>query len=222
MRFLIIEDDLEIASIVQESLAELGAIVECEMNGRKALARTLDVHYDVIILDLKIPGLDGFTFIKLFRERDCDTPILIISGLNDLEDRLRGFDVGADDYLCKPFALPELQLRIKNILKRNYTVKNASLHFKNIELNRVTRKASRHGHPILLKEKEFMLLELFMSSPNLIVSREMILKRVWHYDFDPQTNIVNVLVCRLRSKLSHKSDKAELIHTIRGVGFILK
>lgn len=222
MRCLVVEDDNEIATIVKQGLGELEGEVEVESNGRRAYERALTNNYDIIVLDLMLPEMDGYTFAKSLREKEVQTPILILSALRELDDRLKGLSMGGDDYLTKPFAMAELQIRVKNLLKRaQKTSEVTQLVFQDLKLNRLNREVVRAGRKLDLQEREFVLLDLFMSNPNKIIGKQTILKEVWSYDFDPQTNVVDVLVCRLRNKLE-KDFPTRLIYTVRGVGYVLK
>lgn len=222
LRALIVEDDPEIASIVRQGLENMGAQVDMESNGRLGFERAASTNYDVIILDMMIPEMDGFTVIQNLRSKGVTTPLLILSALRELDDRLRGLQLGGDDYMTKPFAMAELQVRVQNLMKRSNKANEATqLTFSDIKLNRLSRDVQRAGRKLDLQEREFILLDLFMSNPNKIIGKSMILKHVWNYDFDPQTNIVDVLVCRLRNKLE-KDFPTRLIYTVRGVGYVLK
>ncbi len=222
IKCLVVEDDPEIAAIVREGLRELGGEVDIESNGRRGLEKALANSYDIIILDMMIPEMDGFTFLENLRAKGVTTSTLILSALRELDDRLRGLQLGGDDYMTKPFAMAELQVRVQNLLRRAMkTSEVTQLSFADIKLNRLTRDVARSGRKLDLQEREFILLDLFMSNPNKIIGKSMILKHVWNYDFDPQTNIVDVLVCRLRNKLE-KDFPTRLIYTVRGVGYVLK
>jgi two-component system OmpR family response regulator len=223
MKFLVIEDEKEISQFVKSGLVDLGADVEIYEDGQVALSQVQRDHYDAIVLDLQLPGsVDGFQFVESLRKSGNNTPVLILSSLKELEDRLRGLKLGGDDYLTKPFAMAELQLRVQNLIKRVPKASEAtSLNFADVSLNRLTREVLRAGKKIDLQEREFLLLEMLMGNPNKIISKSLILKQVWNYDFDPQTNVVDVLVCRLRNKLE-KDFPTRLIFTVRGVGYVMK
>ena len=222
MKCLVVEDDSEIASLVKQGLNDMGGEVEVISNGRDAFERAKTSEYDIIVLDLMLPGMDGFSFVEGLRASGNGTSLLILSALRELEDRLRGLQLGGDDYMTKPFALAELQLRVQNLLKRtNRPAEATTLTFSDVKLNRISREVTRSGKRLDLQEREFMLLDLFMSNPNKIIGKSMILKHVWNYDFDPQTNVVDVLVCRLRNKIE-KDFPSRLIYTVRGVGYVLK
>jgi len=222
MKCLIVEDDYEIANLVREGLGELHSDVVIEPNGRRAFERAMSDKFDMIVLDLMLPEMDGYTFAKSLREKEVQTPILILSALRELDDRLKGLSMGGDDYLTKPFAMAELQIRVKNLLKRAQKTSEATqLVFQDLKLNRLNREVVRSSRRLDLQEREFALLDLFMSNPNKIIGKQTILKEVWNYDFDPQTNVVDVLVCRLRNKVE-KDFPTRLIFTVRGVGYVLK
>ncbi|MFP5520355.1 MAG: response regulator transcription factor [Bdellovibrionia bacterium] len=219
---LVVEDDLEIASIVRQGLEAIGAQVDLEANGRSGLQRATQNKYDIVVLDMMMPEMDGFQFLESYRQHGYQTPLLILSALRELDDRLRGLQMGGDDYMTKPFAMAELQIRVQNLIKRaNKAVDQAVISFGDIKLDRLSRDVFRDGKKIDLQEREFMLLELFLKNPNKIIGKSLILKQIWDYDFDPQTNIVDVLVCRLRNKLE-KDFPTRLIYTVRGVGYVLK
>lgn len=221
MRYLVVEDDHEIATHVSKGLAASGVTVDMEANGLRAFERVTQDHYDAIILDLTLPGMDGFTFAKSFRDRGLDTPILILSAFQNLEDRLKGLS-NCDDYLCKPFDITELEIRTKNLVKRSQGVKESiHLQFKDLQINRLKRQVTRAGKVVDLQEREFRLLCLFVANPEKVISKKMILKEVWNYDFDPNTNVVDVLVCRLRGKIE-KDFSTPLVYTVRNFGYIMK
>ncbi len=222
MRCLVVEDDNEIASIVRQGLKDLGGEVDVEHSGKAAFDKACANPYDIIILDMMVPEMDGFTFLEALRAKGINSSTLILSALRELEDKLRGLKLGGDDYMTKPFAMAELQVRVQNLLKRSSrSSEQTQLNFADIKLNRITREVVRADKVIDLQEREFVLLDLFMSNPNKIIGKSLILKHVWNYDFDPQTNIVDVLVCRLRNKLE-KDFPTRLIYTVRGVGYVLK
>lgn len=222
MKCLVIEDDREIASLVSSGLKELGGQVDIEHNGKAAFDRACHNPYDIIVLDMMLPEMDGFALLSGLRSNGVQTSTLILSALRELDDRLRGLQLGGDDYMVKPFAMAELQLRVKNLFKRAQRVSEVTqLQFEDLKLNRITREVVRNGVSLDLQEREFLLLDLFMSNPQKIIGKSLILKHVWNYDFDPQTNIVDVLVCRLRNKLE-KDFPTRMIYTVRGVGYVLK
>lgn len=222
MHCLLVEDDLEIAELVKKAVSEMGYEIHVSHCGAEGLERALSGSYQFIILDMMLPKMNGFSIIKSLRQTNSQVPILILSSLGNIEDRVQGLSLGGDDYLSKPFSVLELQIRIKNLLKRSQkTTEVTVLDFQDVKLNRLSRKVSREGKALDLHGVEYDLLCLFMHHPNQIISKKVILKEIWNYDFDPQTNIVDVLVCRLRSKLN-AGFQSPLIQTVRGVGYILK
>lgn len=222
MKCLVIEDDREIASLVRTGLQELGGEVDIEYTGKSAFDRACQNAYDIIVLDMMLPEMDGFQLLEGLRAKGIQTSTLILSALRELDDRVRGLQMGGDDYITKPFAMAELQVRVKNLLKRaQRTSEVTQLQYGDLKMNRISREVVREGITIDLQEREFLLLDLFMSNPNKIIGKSLILKHVWNYEFDPQTNIVDVLVCRLRNKLE-KDFPTRLIYTVRGVGYVLK
>jgi two-component system OmpR family response regulator len=169
-----------------------------------------------------LPEMNGYDIVKAVREREIQTPILILSALQNLDDRLKGLREGGDDYLTKPFSLAELQIRAKKLWWRAKKQKSQiQLSFQDVDLNRLSRQVFRAGKELDLQKKEFNLLDLFMSNPNRIIPKSTILREIWGYEFDPQTNIVDVLVCRLREKIEPENS-TRLIHTVRSAGYILK
>jgi two-component system OmpR family response regulator len=222
MRALVVEDDLEIANIIVKTLNDIEINCVTEKSGLAALERVILEKFDIIILDLMIPDLDGYSFLKAIREKKVNTPVLISSALSDLPDRLKGLTLGGDDYLTKPFATSELQIRAKNLIKRSRnTMEQLEISIQDLQLNRLKREVIRAGKKIDLQDREFVLLTLFMNNKDKVLSKQTILKEVWNYDFDPQTNVVDVLVCRLREKVE-KGHPSRLIFTVRGVGYTMR
>ena len=222
MRVLLVEDDAKIAKFVQKGFQEAG--IECvhEAEGKSGLACLLAGPFDVAVVDVMLPGLDGLALIQESRAQFVDTPCLILSAKRSVEERVSGLRSGGDDYLVKPFAFSELLARTEALVRRNQTRPELTeLRVHDITLNLRTRQLYRNQKPIELQPKEFSLLELFMRNTNRVLSKSFLLKNVWNYNFDPQTNIVDVLVCRLRNKLDRESN-LKSIQTIRGVGYVLK
>lgn len=222
MHSLVIEDDLETASILANALLEIDMTAEVVHTGIKALSKLTLMKYDIIILDLMLPELDGRELLKKIRDGGIDTPVIISSALSNLPDRLEGFNLGADDYLAKPFSLSELQIRVQNLLRRSKKLRGeTNLVIGELKVNRIHREVSRAGKKIDLLHNEYLLLELLMINSDKVLSKKNILKEIWKYDFDPQTNIVDVLVCRLREKIDKNYTK-KMIHTVRGVGYTMR
>ena len=221
-KILLVDDEESIVESIEYALKQEGFEVVCAYNGQDALQKVQLEKPNLIVLDLMLPEMDGYTFAKSLREKEIQTPILILSALRELDDRLKGLSMGGDDYLTKPFAMAELQIRVKNLIKRAQKTSEATqLVFQDLKLNRLNREVVRSNRRLDLQEREFVLLDLFMSNPNKIIGKQTILKEVWNYDFDPQTNVVDVLVCRLRNKVE-KDFPSRLIYTVRGVGYVLK
>ncbi len=223
MHVVLIEDDEKIGNFVSQGLRQEGHGVSWARSGDDGLDLGRQPGVDIIIVDLMLPGRDGLSIIQTLRNAKLTTPIIILSARADVEDRVRGLEAGADDYLTKPFSFAELVARLGALMRRASTRVEAvtRLEFGDLTLDLVARRVRRDGKVIELQAKEFMLLEYFMRNSDRVLSKTMILQHVWDYGFDPQTNVVDVLVSRLRAKIDRDfSDK--LIHTIRGVGYVLR
>lgn len=221
MRILLIEDEPKIASFVSQGLRAAGMAVEHIDNGLDGLQAVLQAQHDLVVLDIMLPGMDGFELLQKIRPMGIATSIIVLSAKTDLQDRLQGFDLGADDYLAKPFFIEELIARIRSLLGRNASHNEDIFSVAGITLNRLTRKADWQDQSAVLSQREFMLLDYLMRSPGYIFSRKQILQHVWNFNFDPQTNVVDVCVQRIRKKLiSDKNSKSIFpIESIRGVGY---
>ena len=222
MRLLLVEDDLRIASFVRKGLEEAGYAVDHATNGEDGLHLALHEPYDVAIIDLMLPKLDGLTLIEDLRQKEINTPVMILSAKRSIDDRVKGLQTGGDDYLTKPFAFSELLARVQALIRRSSrTSEPTSLTVGELSIDLLTREVTRTGTKIELQPHEFALLEYLMRNAGRVLSKTMILEHVWDYNFDPQTNVVDVLVCRLRNKVDRDFDN-KMIHTIRGVGYVLK
>jgi two-component system OmpR family response regulator len=222
MRALIIEDDETIAGFVARGLAEVGFAVDRARDGDEGLAAALRQSYDVAIVDLMLPRRDGLSVIDELRRRGQTIPVLIVSARRSVDDRVRGLQAGGDDYLTKPFAFSELLARVQALVRRaSRSAEPTTLTFDDLTLDLLTRKVARGAASIDLRPREFALLEYLMRNAGKVVSKTMILSHVWDYRFDPQTNIVDVLVSRLRDKIDRPFEK-KLLHTVRGVGYALR
>src|SRR5678815_2451386 len=220
MRLLVVEDDSKIASFVVKGLKEAGYGVDHCADGEEALIMADSTPFDALIVDLMLPGLDGLSVVQRLRAKGKRTPVLILSAKASVDDRVRGLQAGGDDYLTKPFAFTELLARVQALLRRaTQGAEPTRLTCGDITLDLLTREASRAGERIDLQPREFSLLEFLMRHPGRPVSKTMILEHVWDYSFDPGTNVVDVLVHRLRAKID--PDKTRL-HTLRGVGYVLR
>ena len=223
MRFLLVEDDDEVARYVVKGLSEAGHTVERAANGRDGLYRATGERFDALIVDRMLPGgIDGLTLIETLRRSGDLTPTLILSALAQVDERVRGLKAGGDDYLTKPFAFSELQARLEAILRRG-TAKavETSLRVADLEFDLLAREVRRGGRKLDLQPRELKLLEFLMRHAGQVVTRTMLLEGVWDYHFDPQTNVIDVHVSRLRQKID-KGFAKPLIHTIRGAGYSLR
>jgi len=223
MHVVLIEDDEKIGAFVSQGLKEEGHVVSWARTGDEGLVLASDAGTDFVIADLMLPGRDGLSIVRALREKKSVVPIIILSARADVDDRVRGLGAGADDYLTKPFSFAELVARISALTRRASPRAEAKtrLEFHDLSLDVVTRRAQRAGQAVDLQTKEFVLLEYFMRNADRVLSKTMILQHVWDYHFDPQTNVVDVLVSRLRSKIDRDFPQ-KLIHTIRGVGYVLR
>jgi two-component system OmpR family response regulator len=222
MRILIVEDDKKIASFVAKGLKEEGFAVDVAHNGVDGLHLGQTEPYDAAVVDIMLPGLDGLTLIERLRAGGNKTPVLILSAKRSVDDRVKGLQTGGDDYLVKPFSFSELVARLQALIRRSAQVTQPSkLSFANLNLDLLARRVWRDETEISLPAKELALLEYLLRNPGRIVSKTSILENVYDYSFDPQTNVVDVLVCRLRNKVD-KDFSPKLIHTVRGMGYVLK
>jgi heavy metal response regulator len=222
MRALLVEDDDTIADFVGRGLREGGFAVDRESDGESGLAAAVRQAYDVAVVDVMLPRRDGLSIIEELRRRKVTTPVLILSARRSVDDRVRGLQSGGDDYLTKPFAFAELLARVQALVRRSSrSPEPTTLTVGDLELDLLTRRVTRGGTAIDLRPREFALLEYLMRNPGRVVSKTMILSHVWEYNFDPQTNIVDVLVSRLREKIDRPFEQ-KLLHTVRGVGYVLR
>ena len=221
MRILLIEDEPKIASFVTEGLRASGMKIDHIDNGLDGLQGVLQAQHDLVVLDIMLPGLDGFEILRQVRATGIATPIIVLSAKADLPDRLLGFDMGANDYLAKPFFIEELIARIRALLGRHPGRNEDVVTVAGVTLNRVTRKVQWLDQTTALSQREFMLLDYLMRSPGYIFSRKQILQHVWNFSFDPQTNVVDVCVQRIRKKLVTDKNNTTVfpLQAIRGVGY---
>ncbi len=222
MKILVIEDDKKIGSFIRKGLREAGLTVDLAVDGQDGLHLFTSNTYDAAVVDIMLPSLDGLSIIQTIRKRGITTPVLILSAKRTVDDRIKGLQQGGDDYLVKPFSFGELLARIQALIRRDSrAVDTHNLHIADLNMDLLSREVTRQGHPIDLPAKEFSLLEYLMRNQGRIVSKTAILENVYDYSFDPQTNVVDVLVCRLRNKVDKEYDP-KLIHTVRGMGYVLK
>ena len=222
MRILLVEDDVKIASFIVKGLKAAGYAVDHARDGEEGLHMALTEPYDTAIIDIMLPKRDGLSLIEKIRREKIRTPVIILSAKSSIDDRVKGLQTGGDDYLTKPFAFSELLARVQALIRRaGGLAEPTRLMVGDLSINLLTREVTRGGRKIELKPIDFSLLEYLMRSAERVVSKTMIMEHVWNYDFDPQTNVVEARICRLRDKIDRDFDK-KLIHTIRGVGYVLK
>lgn len=218
MRILVVEDEKRIASFIKRGLEEEAFAVDVAYDGEEGLDWIYNFTYDLIILDILMPGMDGITMCKTLRARGIDTPVLMLTAKDSVDDKVEGLDAGADDYLVKPFAFRELLARLRALTRRQKEGKTNTLLVADLELNVLSRRTFRQGREIELTSKEFALLELLMRNPGQILSRTIIAEHVWDYNFFNQSNIVDVYIRQLRKKIDDPFTE-KLIHTVRGSGY---
>ena len=222
MRMLIVEDDKKIASFIDKGLKAAGFAVDHAADGEEGLDLALTEPYDAAIVDLMLPKRDGLSLIENLRREKIHTPVIILSAKGSIDDRVQGLQKGSDDYLTKPFAFSELLARVQALIRRSTgAAEPTRLRIGNLSMDLLTREVVRCGNRIELQPLEFSLLEYLMRNAGRVVSKTMIMEHVWDYNFDPQTNVVEARVCRLRDKID-KGYPEKLIHTIRGAGYVLK
>jgi heavy metal response regulator len=221
MKVLIAEDEKKVAHFVKKGLQEEGYTVDVAFNGEDGLTLATEAPYDLIILDIYMPKLDGLTVLRRLREEKVRTPVLLLTVRAAIEDKVLGLDSGADDYLTKPFVFQELLARVRALLRRQVEIGTNVLTVGDLSLDPVRRVVMRGAQRIELSLKEFSLLEYFMRNPGRVLTRTMIIEHVWNYDFDSETNVVDVYVNYLRKKID-AGHEPKLIHTVRGVGYVMK
>ena len=222
MRILLVEDDKKIASFVTKGLKEAGFAVDHASDGEEGLNLALNESYDAAVIDIMLPKLDGLRLIERLRGEGIKTPVLILSAKHSVDDRVKGLQTGSDDYMTKPFSFSELLARVQALIRRAGDISDpVNLNIADLKVNLLTREVTRGSERIELQPREYALLEYLLRNKDRIVSKTMIMEHVWDYNFDPQTNVVEARMCRLRDKID-KPFKNKLIQTIRGVGYVLK
>jgi two-component system OmpR family response regulator len=222
MRLLVIEDDQKIASFIIKGFHAAGFAVDHAADGDTGLDLGLSETYDVIVVDLMLPKRDGLSVIEHLRKENIDTPVIILSAKDSVDDRVKGLQSGSDDYLPKPFAFAELLARVQALMRRSRgTLEPTTLQVEDLKLDLITREVTRAGDRMELQPLEYSLLAYLMRNAGRVISKTMIMENVWHYNFDPQTNVVEARICRLRDKIDKNVD-TKLIHTVRGVGYVLR
>lgn len=220
MRILLVEDEAKMAGFIERGLAAERYAVDVARDGREGLDFAVAYHYDLIILDLMLPFLNGSDVLRKIRDRNTQVPVLILTARDAMQDKVKNFEAGADDYLTKPFAFEELLVRIKALLRRGPVNRSSSIKVGDLELDRLTQQVKRGGRRIELTLKEYALLEYLLVNAGRVLSRNMIIEHVWDQSFDGITNIVDVYIRHLRNKIDEGTDK-KLIRTVRGVGYVV-
>lgn len=222
MRVLLIEDDQQVVGYLKKALGEAGSVVDHAGDGREGLLMAASEDYDVLILDRMLPNLDGLAIVRTLRASGNRTPVLILSALGEVDDRVEGLRAGGDDYLVKPFAFSELQARLEALLRRPSGEAPATrLQVADLEMDLLARRVTRGNKEVRLQPREFRLLEYLMRHGDQVVTRTMLLENVWDYHFDPQTNVIDVHISRLRAKID-RDFEPQLLHTVRGAGYVLR
>ena len=221
MRILVVEDEEKLAAFIQQGLREHSFVVDAVGTAEEGLERALAADYDAVIVDLMLPGMSGLDLVRELRVNKRATPVLALTARGSVEDRVEGLNAGCDDYMPKPFAFEELVARLRALARRSQPEQNPVLQHGDLHLDLVTRMARRGERKIELTNREFTLLELFLRRPGQVFTRTAILERVWGYDFDPESNILEVYINFLRKKIE-RGDEAKLLHTVRGVGYVLR
>jgi two-component system OmpR family response regulator len=224
MRILIVEDDREAAAYLIKAFRESGHTADAAYDGLDGYAMASEGHHDVLVVDRMLPKLDGLSLIRSLREQKVATPVLILSALGQVDDRVKGLRAGGDDYLPKPYAFSELLARVEVLARRSSAAvagEPTAYRVGDLELDRLSHRVTRRGTEIVLQPREFRLLEFLMKHAGQVVTRTMLLEHVWDYHFDPQTNVIDVHVSRLRSKVDKGYDRP-LIHTVRGAGYVVR
>jgi two-component system OmpR family response regulator len=222
MRILVVEDDRKIASFIVNGLKQSAFAVDHCSDGEEAVVMGESINYDAAVVDIMLPKMDGLSVVQQWRKKGRNLPVLFLSAKGSVDDRVKGLQAGGDDYMVKPFAFSELLARVQALIRRaTHATEPTRLAVGGLTLDLLTREVERDARRIELQSREFALLEFLMRHAGRVVTKTMILEHVWDYSFDPQTNVVDVLVCRLRNKID-KDFPRKMLHTLRGVGYVLK
>jgi len=221
MRVLVVEDQIELASLIRKGLREEGLLADVAVKGEDALWMAASSPYDVLTLDARLPGIDGFEVCRRLRDHDVRTPILMLTAMDDIEDRIAGLDAGADDYLVKPFDFGELVARLRALARRGPVERHTVLRAAGIELDPATRRVNRNNREVTLSAKEFQLLEVFVRNPDLVLTRYQLLEGAWDSEYEHRSNVIDVYVRYLREKLDRPFG-ADSFETVRGIGYRLR
>ncbi|MDR2789423.1 MAG: heavy metal response regulator transcription factor [Campylobacteraceae bacterium] len=222
MKILIVEDEVKLGSYLKQGLTEAGFVVDCAADGLDGEHLALTEKYDLIILDIMLPFIDGLKLVQIIREKNVAAPILLLSALDKTQDKVKGLETGADDYLAKPFDFAELLARVRSLLRRkSKEIKPSRIEIGDLSVNLIKRVVSRGGKKIDLTNKEFLLLEFLLSNEGEVVTRSLIASSVWDINFDSDRNVIDTMIKRLRNKID-SGFESKLIHTVRGIGYILE
>ncbi len=221
MKILVVEDEKKVASFLKKGLEQEYHSVDVASDGKEGLRLSLENEYDLIILDIMLPFLDGISLLKELRQEKIETPVLMLTAKGTIEDKVSGLDAGADDYLPKPFAFEELLARVRSLLRRKDKNKALVLYADNLSIDTQTHKVKRGNKEIILTPKEYSILEYLLRNKNHVVSRMKLTEHVYEYQFDPDTNVIDVYINKLRNKIDKDFDN-QLLHTIRGIGYLIK
>lgn len=221
MRILVVEDEKKLADFIRRALREDGHAVDVCHDGNDGADMATRGDYDALVLDLQLPGRDGLSILRDLRSAGKTTPVVILTARDGVKDRVRGLDEGADDYVNKPFSLDELRARVRAILRRGTSASSSLLQFRDLTMNLVSRKVARGGRPVVLTPRQFSLLEYFLRNPERVLTRTSIAEHVWDFNFEWRSNVVDVVVNKLRKKVDGPGEPS-LIHTVRGAGYVLQ
>jgi two-component system copper resistance phosphate regulon response regulator CusR len=221
MKILVVEDETKTGDYLKQGLTEAGFVVDLARDGNDGLHAAMTEQFDLLILDIMLPGRDGWSILKAIRESGIDVPTLFLTARDQVDDRVKGFDLGADDYLVKPFAFSELLARVRSLLRRGKTSEPLVMRVADMELDLQRRRVTRAGKRIALTAKEFALLELLLRRHDEVLPRSLIASQVWDMNFDSDTNVIEVAMRRLRAKVDDEFEP-KLIHTVRGMGYVLE
>lgn len=221
MRVLLAEDEKKVAQHIRGALREQGFVVDVFHRGDEALEAALDTSYDVLVLDIMMPGRDGLSVMRVLREKSIATPVLLLTARGEVSERVEGLMLGADDYLAKPFALSEVVARVFALSRRGSAQGHSVLRVEDLSMNLLTREVTRNGRKIELPMREFSLLHCLMATPGRVMSKTQLIEKVWEWHFDTGSNVVEVYIQRLRKKID-EGEAVKLIHTVRGVGYVLR
>lgn len=225
MKLLVVEDDIATKEYIKKGFEEQGYVVDTADSGTEALFMASEIQYDLIIIDRMLPKMDGLSVLKSIRATNSNVPVIVLSALGAVDERIEGLRAGGDDYLTKPFSLSELSLRVENLIRKSHATGTndavTTLMVEDLSMDLIGHKVMRNGQPISLQPKEFKLLKYLLENKNKVVSRTLLFEAVWDFHFDPKTNVIDVHIANLRKKLE-EGQKSQLIYTVRGSGYVIR